>query len=200
MRLLSYILLIVLLAGCRTQDLLPSDYVNWFRDSSNGLRESKELGNANFTVQYKSIDFMALQELRSDDISKADLEMTKSKYGDLEYYNFEISQDHGHDILDNEFNDEQTVAWRVEYLLSYAQSDFRLLTQHDTAQCILYHFERNYSLNPITTLVLGIRKPKITTDDRTIEFNDQILKSGPVRITIQASAINNLPGIQYHHE
>lgn len=190
------------MAACKTKELLPSEYVQWMKDPGNGLYEEKEIDDYTFSLQYKTSEFVILQQHKTDDIRQSEVDGQLKNYSGMEYYTFEIKPNDGHDLLDDNWYDAEIISSRIEYLLSYAQDDFSMVTGvGDTIACGLYHFERNYSLKPVTTIVLGFEKPAASSGDRTIVFNDQLLGSGPVLITIAESDILNVPAIKYaQHE
>jgi hypothetical protein len=193
-------LLCALLVACRTKELLPSEYVSWMKDPANGLREEKTIGEYTFHLQYKTPEFVVLQQYKSDNVAQMMVESELEKYAGMEYYTFEISAQDGHDLLDEKYYEAEKIASRIEYFLSYAQDNFTLVTDNDTIACSLFHFERSYSLSPITTLVLGFDRV-VTDEDRTLVYDDQLLGCGPVRITINAEDISNVPAIKYtRHE
>lgn len=190
----------LVLGACKTKELLPSEYVRWMKDPANGLRDEKTIGEYTFTLQYKTPEFVVLQQHKSDDVAQTLIESEVLNYDGMEYYTFEISTEDGHDLLDDQYHNADEIAARVEYFLSYAQDDFSLVTESDTIPCSLFHFERSYSLSPVTTMVMGFDRPK-TGEDRTIVYNDRLLGSGPVQITINAEDISNVPAIKYtRHE
>lgn len=187
-------------AACKTKELLPSEYVSWMKDPANGLREEKTIGEYTFSLQYKTPEFVVLQQYKSDAVSQTQIESMVQNYSGMEYYTFEIRTEDGHDLLDDQYHDAEEIAARVEYFLSYAQDDFRLVTDTDTIPCSLFHFERSYSLSPVTTLVMGFDKA-IAGEDRTLVYNDRLLGCGPVQITIDAEDISNVPTVKYaRHE
>lgn len=186
--------------ACKTKELIPSEYVKWMKDVSNGLREVKTIGDYTFTLQYKTPEFVVLQQYKSNDVLRAEIESQLPNYSGMEYYTFEITTADGHDLLDDQYHDADEVASRLEYFLSYAQDDFSLVNSSDTLPCSLFHFERSYSLSPVTTLVMGFEKV-LPGEDRTLVYNDRLLGTGPVQITIDSEDILSVPAVKYtHHE
>ena len=51
-------LFLINLYGCNSDSTIPSDYVEWVKDETNGLLKTKNIGEVNLKVQYKPMPFI----------------------------------------------------------------------------------------------------------------------------------------------
>jgi hypothetical protein len=197
---ISFLLLAIaiVMLSCGRKLVSPHEYVKWMKDKQNGLFVTKTIADFEFSLQYKSAEFIAIEQIRSDSVSSKTIEDRKRAINGMQYYTFRIKALDGKEVLQSGIADESEYASRLEYFLSYAKADISLIENGDTLACALYHFERNYGLSPITNIVLGFeRKPGSESADKTFIYNDQVLNSGPVQLTIQAHDIQQIPLIDY---
>ena len=113
--------------------------------------------------------------------------------GNLEYFTFKISTKNEEDVLSCGITDEQEFYERLEYFMDHAQTDFCLISDDDTLQCKLYHFERTYGLSPNTNIILGFQRPSTTNSNYCIVYNDRILGIGPIRMEYSIDDLKNIP-------
>ena len=50
----------------RSGEMTPSEWHTWLRDTDNGLRVEKQIGNYQISAQYQSADLLALQEWKAE--------------------------------------------------------------------------------------------------------------------------------------
>lgn len=187
-----------LFASCKIKMLLPHEYVTWLNDESNGVKVKKNIGDFEFSLLYKTPEYIILQQEKTDAIKSTTMESRKKELEGMQYYTFQVKTGDGKDILQTGNADENEYASRLEYFLSDAQDDMMLVENGDTIPCTLYHFERNYNLGPLSTIVLGFEKAKtFSSADKTFIYNDRILGTGPVQLTIQEKNIQQIPSIRY---
>jgi hypothetical protein len=184
--------------SCDTASVSPRGYVDWIRNEGNGLNVKKRIGQFEFTLQYKPVDYVILDQFKNDSINKTLVDSLSKNYDDMQYYTLRIKADDANELMRSGISDESEYDSRLEYFLSEAQDDMMLVENGDTLPCELYHFERNYNLAPMNDIVLGFAKTKFSdTSDKTFIYEDQVLDTGPVELTIQASDIKRIPSICY---
>lgn len=196
---LSFLLLfLVAFYGCNNDVLHPADYVNWLKDESNGLKLVRHIGRYDFELQYKTPEFVALQNLRKTTVDEGEVAELKKRYEDIEQYTFRISSSNQEDLLDENAADDQQYGQRLEYFVSYAQDDIYMIVNSDTVECAVYNYERSYGLSPEVTITVGFAKKLLPENsDRSFVFDDHILGTGPVLLTISKKDLSQLPELSY---
>lgn len=202
---MKYALLLVIglliLISCHEETILsPAKYVEWVKDPSNGLLQSKAVNEFEFTVQYKPLDFIVAQEERTNELSKTILNSRKKELGtDYLYYNFRIKNREGNlSPVGSGAHSEQEYQRRLGYFTFDMQEDLYLLHGADTLPCTLFQFVRNYDIAPYVEFALGFKKdPKTTINqDITFVFEDRILGIGITKLLFDKQNFENTPTIK----
>lgn len=189
---------ILLLFSCSRDKLTPGEYIHWVTDKSNGLLTETAIGSYTFFLQYKPLDYVSLQERKGENLVKDSLEKTKKELEDLQYYTFKIRSADNNEVMAVQTENDPEYYSRLEYFMGVMQDDIVLVEGKDTLPCLLFHFERNYGLSPDNSFVLAFEKQKAqkNSSDRTLVFNDQVLGTGPVHLTIKGKSIDNIPELK----
>jgi len=198
-----FIFIAVLLTGifgCAFNGLNPKKYIKWVENESNGLKVSKKINHFIYQVQYKPVQYIAIREALSEGKINNDIINKKLReLGQYYYFTVQISSEDGKTPM-LKYNLKSTGEYyqRLNYFVSYAQSDFTLLNGYDTIPCTLYHFEENYNLTPFNRMVIGFENPnnKAVMKDLTLIFNDNILNTGIVEFTIESKKIKKIPKLK----
>lgn len=192
----SILIMAALPGGCRQNVLPANDYMQWIRNKDNGLHTDKSMGKYAFDLQYKTPEYLALQNEGTDQLTEKRMAEARSRFEDLEQYTFRISTKDKSDVLEQDEDNGR----RLEYFVTYAQNDLALIRGNDTLPCIEYSYERTYGLSPEVTLVVGFKRSNTTDEpDRTFVFNDQVLGVGPVKLTIDKTSFTQLPALRYEN-
>lgn len=189
----TYVLIAVLFAGCARQSLAPSEYVNWVRDESNGLKVEKEIAGHLFQLQYKPSEYEVLMQTPDVQLSKKSLSEYEENAGGLQFYTLTIVTADHREISSSGIADETEYEQRVMYAMSEMQYDFELIDGNDTLPCVFFHCERNFNISPENNILLGFDKSANTITDKTLIYTDRLLDCGPVKLTIKAEDIENIP-------
>ena len=187
--------------GFEKKTCTPLEYVDWIEDPANGLLVKKDVGDYNFTILYKPLDYIIIKEKKDDKLKKEDLQTEKSEIEDLQYFTFKIGlKANSGDLLKYNLTKVNDYYARVEYFSFAMQNDLKLLDGNDTLNCILHHFERTFGLAPYCNFVLGFKLSenspgKIVThfSDKTLIYNDRVLGIGPIKLTVKGNNIKNIP-------
>jgi hypothetical protein len=180
------------------------DYMTWIENKQNGLKVEKKIGDFTYTALYKPYEYLALMELKKENVDKKELYKKMDEYDGLQYYTFRITaENQQQELLKVGISSDADYYSRIEYCSFKMQNDFKLMEGKDTLDCVLFHFERIYGLAPYATFVLGFPLGKneqnnnttITksNDDKTILYADQIFGSGNIYMTITKEDLNNVP-------
>ena len=199
-RALSSLLLIVGLAACRPQhrpaEVLERDeYVQAYAKQQVGT-SSKKIGAVGYSLMYMPTDYMVLKENRGRDLTAPVLKSLRRDYEDQEYYILEMSIDGFHDeLMKYKVQSPEEYAARVDYYAFKFQQDIVMVQGEDSIPCSVYHFERNYGLSPKARFILGFYKPA-PAKDRTIVCHERYLGTGPVKFTLAAADMAELPTLK----
>ncbi len=190
------IVLICTLAACQKRSLTPMEYVSWVNKEDNGCLVKKEIGQFEFALQYKPIEYVVLMEEKDEHLKKQVLEKRMTELKGMQYYTLKITSKEGKEFLKTGISSEEEYYGRLQYFVSAMQDDLALIEGKDTLPCLLYHFERNYGLAPYNNIVLGFKTGNEgKAEDKTLIYEDQVLGLGPVRLTINGKDISNTPNL-----
>jgi hypothetical protein len=188
-------LFFVVTACSKTPSLLnDKEYVNWMDSDQNKTCMVKEIGDFEFTILYKPIDYVIALENRGKNYSNDSILKRKKELEGFQYYTFKIKS-----LKDNEFIrtgilSENEYYERLEYFVSTAQDNMMILEGKDTIPCAMYHFERNYGISPYSKMVLSFEeRDSLNMNDKIFIYNDKKLGVGKIAIKINASDIKDLP-------
>jgi len=183
------------LIGCGTGSLEPKEYMGWIENIENGLKKTEKIGDYEFSLQYKPIEYVALVESRDVNIEEETLKSKVAELKDFQYYNLKIMALGAAELLSANIVEEDEYYGRLNYFVTYAQEDIQLIEANDTLPCSLYLFERNYGLANHNNIVLGF-KSNNKDADKTVIFNDQVLGTGPVRFKINKEDLLEIPSLK----
>lgn len=190
------LLLTLFVYGCDQKKLYPLEYAAWVEDESNGLVAKKQVGEYEFSLLYKPLEYIALTSEKNPEIKRDTLVKRMQLLGELQYFTFRMSKS-GKDVLSA--GKSAGIDYQLlEHFTSHMQNDILLIDGTDTLSCLLFHYERNYGLSPFSNIVLGFEKPGQNKEnnfinDKTFIYDDKILGTGPVRFVIEGASINDIP-------
>jgi hypothetical protein len=199
MRTVNVILILsTLFLGACKSELTPKAYVEWIRQPSNGLVTEKQVGDYKFSLQYKPIEYMALQESKGDNLGKGDFEKVKKTYDGVEYYDLKISvKGSDKDMLMHGVQNTNEYFTRAHYMSFQMQKQLSMIAGKDTLPCTIFHFERNYNASPDSHCSLGFDVPKENEANRKIIYNDEILGLNQVEIELNGKSFSKIPQLKY---
>ncbi|MBS1635848.1 MAG: hypothetical protein JST26_07975 [Bacteroidetes bacterium] len=187
----------LVLVGCQRASLSPAEYMAWVEDKDNGMIANKDLDDFEYSLLYKPLDYVLAKEESSGILKKEQIEQRRNELGAMQYFTLKITAKNAKELLRAGITSEDQYYQRLEYFMSYMQNDTYLIEGKDTLPCLLFHFERNYGLAPYNTFVLGYAgsKEKQITNDKVFVYDDKILGTGKVMMTVQAKDIEKAPNI-----
>lgn len=192
---------VLLIRNCsRTQlSLSPAGYVSWIESEENGLCPSKKIGQLQFDLQYKPLEYIVLKDNAGMKLSPAEMKKQVSEIGDMQYFTLRISSEKGGDLLQSDAMEMAEFSNRLAYFSSGMQKDLKLIEGNDTLNCLLFHFERSFGIDPRSTFVIGFPLAKqdgpggTSATDKIFLYDDHELGAGPVMLAIKARQISMLP-------
>lgn len=196
LRLMIALVMVAAVSGCGPDKLSSTEYRKWFSDEENGVSPSRTIGEFEFRVRYISPDYLALQQFRDGNPDSEEFTNERMRFEGVEQYVFRIHRTDETDVLEGEY--EEDCAMRLEYFVTYAQDDIHLVRGTDTLSCVQYTYERTYGLSPDLTIVVGFEADSSqSVAERTFVFNDNVLGVGPVKLTIDKNAFQNIPVLSH---
>ena len=193
-----FLAILILFSASCSHTLKPVEYVHYVEDVKNGLHPIQEKQPYVFSLQYKPLDYVALEELRQAEVSSEELKKEIKSFGAMQYFTFRISTtDSTKDALKvNKASDKESTE-RQNYFDFYIQRDLKLIEGSDTLPCRLCHCVRGNGLTPYNDFVLAFDHPKkVVNGDLTFIYEDKILKTGTVTFLIAQSSINHIPQLK----
>jgi hypothetical protein len=194
-RLIALYMLIVsaVLFSCSKKELPANDFIKFVEDKNNGLKVSKNIGEIDYTLQYKPIDYILLKENNNSDIKER-----KESLDGMQYYTLTYSLvKNNKDILKDNLTSSEEYYERVNYFSFGLQKDIYLIDGNDTLDCKLFNYVRSYGLSPGADFVLAFNKnlqPQIT--DKLMVIEDKIFGGGIIKIKIAKEDIENIPELK----
>lgn len=201
---LPFLAFIILFSACGgREELGMNEYVRWVENIDNGLKKEKKIDQFAYRVFYKPAEYIALKENR-DLIENLSPEAIINRAKDLENYyqfNFDIvSVDGRTSVLQHNLSGgQQEYGARINYLVSQAQQDFKLVYGQDTLPCTNYHFEQTFGLSALNTIVLGFEKPKETQnqeEDIQLVFSNRLFNTGDIKFLFSKNKLAQIPRLK----
>lgn len=205
-KLLTFAFVLLFCACTGREELGMEEYVRWVENIENGLKKEKKIDQFAYRVFYKPAEYIALRENR-DAIENFSPDAIIKRANDLENYyqfNFDIvSVDGQTSVLQHNLSGgQQEYGARINYLISHAQQDFKLVHGQDTLPCINYHFEQTFGLSSLNTIVLGFEKPKDTQknteaeEDIQLIFSNRLFNTGDIKFLFSKNKLAQIPRLK----
>jgi len=192
-----FICLIFFVCSCEHQELKPLDYVQYIENPKNGLHPTIEKIPFVFSLQYKPLDYVALEELRQPNVTYNQLKEEKKSFGNMQYFTLRISTtDSTNDVLKTGTSSKEDYSKRQNYFDFNIQRDLKLIEYGDTLPCRLCHCIRSYGLAPYSDFVLAFDGQLKDDGDIKFIYEDKMLKTGLVTFVITQNSITNIPKIK----
>ena len=196
---LSLLVIFILLGfGC-DKALEVKEYVQFIKNPDNGLKKQKKVGAIIADLQFKPVPFIIANELRKHNINATEFNFRKKELQGLQYYNLQLGVDPSlnKNITTYNSNSLEDQQERLYYLSYQLKNDIRLIQGTDTLAPILYHFERTYDISNHRTFVLAFEEKEYSSIlDKTLIIHSPILGTGPFKLKIKASDLQNIPNLK----
>lgn len=191
------IFLLLFVFSCATEKISdPLAYIKLFDEAGKGLMEEKNIGDLNFSLLYKPQAYMALKENREFAANTEKVKELIHNYDGFQYYTLRVkvnNQSLGKDVLSYNAAGAADYQERVKYFAFDMQKDIKLVSGGDTLPCVLFHFERNFGITDFSNFLLSFPQSKNVNEDRVFVYEDKVLGTGLVKLTVKAEDINQLP-------
>jgi hypothetical protein len=191
----SILSFIMLATACGSRKLSPQEYFKWAKSEDNGLTVIKEEGGFTYSLQYRPLDLILLQEL-GPNASEAEWNKLAKEFDGMQYYSLKIEATGiPQEVLKVGASSEAEYQKRIHYCNGGFQKDISLISGTDTSQCKLYHFERMFQVAPYISFSLGFEKPE-NNDERTIRIYDRLFSGLILNFHFDSQTFANQPKLQ----
>lgn len=183
----------------KTQVVSPSEFVNWVKDSNNGLVKIKQINDIQVSLTYLPSAFMIINDLKKENITKKELAAIAIQYEDFEYYLLKIEAlKSGKELAKYKISNKGEYEERIKYYSFNMQYDLKaVLDSGNEVPCELYHFERTYNITPYSSFLIGFPKEFIgNSKERTIVLEEKIFNKGTIKFKWSTDEMNNIPQIE----
>lgn len=198
--LLSLVVYLFFSCESKQQSLTPRAYADWVTNINNGLQKSKKLKEYEFKTQFKPLDFIVVQEEKTDELSTELLQDRKQELGNnYWYFNFRITNTEGTlSPVGSGVQTDQQYQERLSYFTFEMQQDLYLIQDQDTLPCLLYQFVRNYDVAPFVEFALGFKSTKEINLNQNITFvfEDKLLGVGTTKLLFNKTSFQRIPKIK----
>lgn len=161
------------------------------------LVSRKQIADYEFSFKYLPVDFRISQDYKGK-LNARIRDSVYADYNDAQYITFSIRSLKGN----GEFIKQITSGYDqydelVKYFSYQLQHDMKLIEGKDTLDCMFAHFERAYDAVPYIHFMLAFDKGKSDApQDRTLLYNDHVLETGPVKLTILKKDFEHIPKLK----
>jgi len=192
---LSAVLSVTIFASCKRGSLGCQDYVKWMDNPNNGFKMTKAFEGIKYTLQYKTKEYLAIQDNKGQPLSPTSLAKGIEQYNDMCYFTLRMETfDKAHDPLTVKIVSEDEYHQRNTYFSYQFQNELKVLVNTDTVNCGLFSMVNNYGLAPYVDFVLGfpLKSDKVS-DDLVFLLDDKTFNNGIVKFTFKSRDINDAP-------
>lgn len=176
--------IVLCIFGSCTGKLTEQEYIDWVKDTDNGLRQVKHLSPYVFDLQYQPEDMLRLKvRKRGGDFS--------GPTGTQQYLLTISVEDASIDFIDYGISSKEEKQ-KKEYYFSYKfPDDIYLIENNEKVSCTLFHFEKAMSLKNSRTFVLGFPENG-HVKETILVIDSKMINSLPIKIRISKNSIPRL--------
>jgi hypothetical protein len=185
--LLSFPSLFLVFAFSCTKELGKDDYVNWVKDSKNGLHVTKESNGFVFEVQYQPEDYLWLQS------GEQNRRTAKDRPDNIQHYLLTISPVNNElDLINSNIENTSEKQEKLYYFSYLFQNDLQIQENGKSLPCVLFHFEKPQDLKRSRTFLLGFENQSTEVKESKLVIHSEQFGSLPITIKIVKENIPTL--------
>lgn len=180
--------------------MLPSEYIQWMNNPANGMVQDSTVGNYTFSLIYRPTEMLLLKELKKQDkLTKKTYKQLKKEYTGVQYFNFRIKP---LDVLviagvSTALNEKSVVEQNILYFSFDMQHDLKLVEGGDTLRCKSFTYERTFDYAPYYSFLAVFEDKQLKKPTaKTIVYQDKILGTGTVALTIPEAKLREKPRLK----
>jgi hypothetical protein len=174
----------------------PREFAKWVDNEQHDLKHEKVIGEMKYSIRFNPASYMAMIELKNEDITSEKWSEALSHYSDMEYYKFTIEMPGASgELMQQNLSSSQEYTQRLEYYSFAFANDIKMVCNGDTIPCGLSHFERTFNVAPKTSFLIAFTKQS-SDMERTLIINDRVFGKGRIKFLFTPSDLNNHPKVQ----
>lgn len=202
LRLTAMFLMAVILASFvakQPEKLTPSEFKKWVLSPTSGLQHKVSQGSYDYIMSYLPLEFMALQQLKGDEINKRAFNKKQEELRGTEYYTFMISLNNGSkNVIKSLVEDTEIPADQMVHFMAYnLQHDIHLVKGADTLKCAFLHFEETFEITSYARFMIMFSDD--TQSRRHVEDRQLIVSfpwlGDPLAFRINKENIKSVPKV-----
>ena len=185
--------------GCQ-KTISPKELTQFLKNPSNGLRKTKTIGVLQLELIYQPASLTILNEHHGQSMDSENFNKQLKELEEQESFLFRLKIDDGHNksIANYNVRNESERQQRLYYLSYQMKKDIYLVMGKDTLPPMLYHFEGTFDLAPHRAFMVAFEKPKNNEAlDRIFVLDSPMFGTGPIKLKIKHSDIENTPNVEF---
>ena len=195
MKQMIYIVIgLIVWIGCSSKELSPTKYIQWLQNNKKQIQWTTQQKDFDFRLSHRPLDWMVLRE-GGKELDASKYSTIQKEYEGLEYYHLEI-QGESKGLLEANTGGITTYEDRLMYCSFDMQKDLKMVSEGDSLNCQLFHFERTFKATPAASFVLAFEKPKNELAERNIVFRAQALGFKTINWTIANGSFQQIPNLK----
>lgn len=186
---IQYIILFISIGilGCG-KSLGPEAYIKWMENPKNGLNKSKKFGPVEYTVQYKSGDYIMLKNNSKESV--------KISNTGIRYFGLSMEPVDGKSqLLYINLMDQNEYIARVQYFSFDFKRDISLNVNGKTFPCEYYLYENTGNVMPGLKFTLGF-DIGAEQGDIQLNLNDRVFGNQSLNFLFKHKTITNIPKLR----
>lgn len=197
----TYLLLaffVLTIMGCKRK-LMYGDYMDYIKDSENGLVQVKVINGVQMKVTYRPTELWVLQELHGrDSISKEDIKEAYERYGQQYYFILSLSYG-GKEILSNAYDRNRFSMLVRQFAFNMDQSVVLTTEKKDTLQILDSHYARMYATTPSTDILFAFERSNKRTRYIELRIDEFGLNTGNTSFRFAWNDLKNTPQLIFYN-
>lgn len=190
------VFVVVLICGCAKNELKPDEYINYVESEKNNIKNSKQIEDLNFSLQYCPTEYLLLKEFKTNNLSEKLVAERKKENENMVFFKLRISANNNSDILNYKISSNDDYYERIQYLSYGFEEDIALLNGKDTLFPALFHFERTYGVVPFADFMLAFNAKIKEPEKFQVIIDDKIFNTGLLKFSYSNTDIQNIPRLK----
>lgn len=186
----------LILISCN-KNLSPEEFIQWVNNPVNGMVVHENVKEYKISLQYQPNLFLAITNTEEGNRTKELIGEQLLKREGMQYFVLRLENYQTHEsILEMDSKTEEDRIKRLSYFDYKMQSDIILVDGLDTLPCLIYHFEKNYSMTPYNSVVLAFDNSK-DIENKTLLIDGHVFDTDKIKLEIKKESLINIPRISY---
>ena len=192
----TFVLFVVFIYGCAKSDLNADDYVKYVESEKNNIKNTKQIEDLSFSLQYCPTEYLLLKEYKTNNLSEKLIDQRKKDNDSMVFFKLRISAKNNNDILNYQISSNDDYYQRIQYLSYGFEEDIALLNGKDTIFPALFHFERTYGVVPFADFMLAFNTKIKEPENFQVILDDKVFNTGLLKFSYSNKDIQDIPKLK----